>query len=64
MPSNKFQQTTFFNENWVGHIMHTVSNAENLHEMSHPFFLEQIRKNIISLSSAELVQKADIGEIS
>ena len=33
--------------------MQIVSFGDNLHEMSDPIFLGKIRKNIITLSSAE-----------
>ena len=36
--------------------MQIVSNGDNLHEMSNPVFWKKIRKNIISLLSAELVK--------
>ena len=36
--------------------MQIVSSGDNLHEISDPVFREKLRKNIISLSSAELAQ--------
>ena len=39
--------------------MQIVSLWNNLHKMSKPIFLAKIRKNIISLLSAELAQKVE-----
>ena len=47
--------------------MQIVSSArDNLHEMSGPYFLGKIRKNVINLSSAEFAQgvvKVKIGKM-
>ena len=37
--------------------MQIVSKVENLYEMSNPVFWEKDKKNIISLSSAELSKR-------
>ena len=37
--------------------MQIVSNGDNLHEMPNPVFWEKIKKNITSLSPAELANR-------
>ena len=46
----------FFPGNIIEHFMQTVSNGDNLHEMSNPVFWKN-KKNFIHLSSADFASR-------